>query len=322
MHHLFFDYPTESLLGPPYEPYVLDTLQGEISELDIWQGSQGTYFAPPPFQSFVGSDATCMLLGFDALTNEGANLYIDIGTNTEVSVIRDGDGWIGSAASGPAFEGMSLECGVPALPGSIVGTTIDPSTLSPRNEILGGCRPIGICGTGVVSVLAELKQRGLMNREGSLGRSTESVWLTEVRGSRSYVLSHAVDSGTGRQIYMSQRDVRMLQESKAAIGAAIKSLFEHAGLHSDQVSGLHLSGAFGINLQIRDAVEIGLFPELPNADIERIESAALRGADRILLSPEAIQKMDSLRQQLQYVDFETDSHFQKSYTASRFFEPL
>lgn len=322
MHHLFFDHAVDSLLDPPYESQVHEPEIGEISDLNIWEGASGVYYAPAPFRSFVGSDALCMLLGFKALEHSKADLFIDVGTNTEVSVFKDGEGWIGSAASGPAFEGMSLECGVEAVPGSIVGTSIDPRTLRPQNERLAGERPIGICGTGAVSVLAELKRKGLMNRAGSLDRSTDSLWLTEFGSSRSYVLSQAVDSGTGRPIYISQRDIRMLQESKAAIAASIVSLLTHSGLDADEVRRVHISGAFGMNLTIDDSVEIGLFPRLQNAVIERAESAAIRGAGRLLLSPDSLHDLEKIRRQLQYVDFESDASFQNAYTAARFFEPL
>ncbi len=322
MHHLFFDHAVDSLLDPPYESQVHEPERGEISDLNIWEGSSGVYYTPAPLQSFVGSDALCMLLGFKVLEHLESDLFIDVGTNTEVSVFKDGKGCIGSAASGPAFEGMSLDCGVEAVPGSIVVTSIDSQTLRPQNETLAGERPIGICGTGAVSVLAELRRKGLMDRTGSLDRSTDSLWLTEFGHSRSYVLSQAVDSGTGRPVYISQHDVRMLQESKAAIGASVMSLLAHSGLDTDEVCGVHISGAFGMNLNIDDSVEIGLFPKLHNAVFERAESAAIRGADRLLLSPDSLQDLERIRRQLQYVDFESDAFFQNAYTDARFFEPL
>ncbi len=322
MHHLFFGHAVDSLLDPPYESQVHEPEVGEISDLNIWAGASGTYYTPAPLQSFVGSDALCMLLGFKVLEHSEADLFIDVGTNTEVSVFKDGTGWIGSAASGPAFEGMSLECGVEAVPGSIIGSSIDSRTFRPQNETLADERPIGICGTGAVSVLAELKRKGLMNRAGSLDRSTDSLWLTELGGSRSYVLSQAVDSGTGRPIYISQRDIRMLQESKAAIAASIVSLLAHSGLDADEVRGVHISGAFGINLSIDDSVKIGLFPRMQNAVIERAESAAIRGADRLLLSADSLRDLERIRRQLQYVDFESDAFFQNAYADARFFEPL
>ena len=319
MHHLFYGLPVDDLLTPPYKTKTLNALDMHTGDLGIILSDGAMCYSPPLIGSFVGCDAVAVVLASGLMSSTETTLVTDVGTNTEIMIGHKGSLFMTSAASGPAFEGMALDCGMPANEGAISEVDIDAESHRPRVDIIGHGRPMGICGTGAVAALGALLDSGLLNSEGSLARNIESTWLSGRGDVVHYILIQATDSGTGRPIYISQIDIRMMQQSKAAIFAAIELLVDEASISASDVERFLLTGAFGSDLNISDAVKIGLFPQFQNAMIEQIPGGASSGADMILLNPELRDVASDIAGNTDYVDLMDNSKFELQFSKAQAF---
>ncbi len=279
MHHLFFDLPTESLLKPPYAAEYKDAIRISPRNVDLPLNPNAICYSPPIIESYVGSDAIAMMLVSEFPYSEKNTVSIDVGTNTEIAVLTRGKMWIASAASGPAFEGMSIQCGMPGDSGAIRSVEIPCPDSHPKLDVIGGGKPSGICGTGVVSVIASMLDTGILLPRGSFNRKISSPWLVFDTSIVHYILASPRESTNGSAIILTQPDIRMLQQSKAAIRGALELLLEHANITPEEVHHLNLTGVFGTGLSFDAAVRIGLFPAVPSAEIQQIPGGAIQGAD-------------------------------------------
>ncbi|MCK4280379.1 MAG: DUF4445 domain-containing protein [Candidatus Thorarchaeota archaeon] len=319
MHHLFYGLPVGDLLTPPYETKTLNALDMHTGNLGILLGDGAMCYSPPLISSFVGCDAVAVVLASGLMSSAETTVVADVGTNTEIMVGHKGNLLITSAASGPAFEGMSLDCGMPADEGAISAVQIDTTSHRPKVDIIDRGRPMGICGTGAVSTLGALLDSGLLNSEGSLARNIESTWLSGRGNVVHYILVQATDSGTGHPIYISQIDIRMMQQSKAAIFAAIELLVDEASISAGDVERFLLTGAFGSDLNMNDAIKIGLFPQFQNARIDQIPGGASSGADMILLNPELRDVASDIARNTGYVNLMDNSEFEFRFSKAQLF---
>ena len=256
-----------------------------------------------------------MLLACGFLEPTIDHVTIDVGTNTEISVKSSKGLWIASAASGPAFESMSIECGIPGSYGAINDVEIDQRTLQPTIEVMGGGKPRGICGTGAISALAAMLDRNIILPRGSFNRELDSRWLNLDSTAVYYILADNKVSATGQPIVISQPDVRMLQQSKAAIRGVLDVLLHEAGLNAEDVRNLYLTGIFGSGLQIEDAYRIGMFPDFSRAKIVQYSNGASLGADLLML-PENRGKVEELVRKLNYIEMSDNPEFKSRYFVS------
>jgi len=312
MHHLFFDLPTTSLLTPPYATETKGPVTGTAHEVALERIPAAQVYSPPIIGSFIGPDAVAVLLASSFLDREEIGMTIDVGTNTEVSVVTPNGVWIASAASGPAFESMTIQCGMEGERGAIKAVSINAKTFEPSLSIIDDTQPRGICGTGTISLLASLLETELLLPRGSLNRTVHSPWLSFDSDIAYFLVAPKDISSTGKDIVLSQPDVRMLQQSKAAIRATIDIVLQKSGLDSTEVKEVFLTGIFGSDLSIEDAYRIGLFPKFSNAKVIQSRNGAIRGAD-LLLSKTARQKIDKLVNIINHLEIMEDEEFNKLY---------
>ncbi len=313
MHHLFFDLQTDSLLRPPYEAEHKDQILILASDVDLPFASETNCYSPPIIESYVGTDAIAMMIASGFHDSERNLVSIDVGTNTEIAIMTNGKIWVASAASGPAFEGMSIQCGMPGDSGAIHSVKIDEPDLQPQNEVIGGGKPSGICGTGIVSAIASMLDTGIPHPRGSFNRSISSPWLVLDSPIVHYVLTMAHESSTGSSIVITQPDVRMLQQSKAAIRGAFELLLEQANLISDDIHQLNLTGVFGSGLSFDAAVKIGLFPVLSSTEVRQISGGAIQGAD-LLHRKEYQQNAERISSEAIHINLTDNPDFQAKFT--------
>jgi uncharacterized 2Fe-2S/4Fe-4S cluster protein (DUF4445 family) len=242
-------------------------------------------------------------------------LFIDIGTNCEI-VLGNGERLMSTAApAGPAFEAASIRCGMRAAPGAIevVSITDDGITL----QVIGDVAPVGICGSGLVDVIAELARTGLLD---SSGRFLSDERIAEVRpdladrfverdGERLFVLATAEESGEGNDVFLSQRDVRELQFAKAAISTGWKLLLEEFGVEESEIQQVLLAGSFGTYLSARSAIGIGLVPQIPVMRIVSAGNVAGEGAKMALLSDSERHGAHALLDEIHYVELSDRTDF-------------
>ncbi len=321
MHHLFYDLSTRSLLAPPFKATGKEVVSVSAQELGLPISENAICYSPPIVESFVGPDALMLLLVSGALESEGNLVAIDVGTNTEIAVLSQRGLWMASAASGPAFEGMSLACGMPAEQGAISAVQLGEDFI-PRIHVIGGGNAKGICGSGAISAMAGLRDVGLMNTKGSIRRDVDSEWLKVGPGGPRLILANAFSSASKKPIFFSQSDVRMLQQSKAAISGAIRLLLRKAQCPSSEVSKFFLTGAFGTALNLDDAYRIGLFPSMRNAEVQQVQGGAIQGADMIVSDPALRSKIEKVPDKVSYIELTDNPEFQEYYLESQHFIPM
>ncbi len=313
MHHLFFGLSTNSLLKPPYHAEHKNSILVKSSDVGLELHDDTLCYSPPIIESFVGNDAVAMMVASGFMESDSSIVSIDVGTNTEIAALNHGKIWIASAASGPAFEGMSIECGTPGDMGAINNVKIDPITFRPHYEVIGNVKPSGICGTGVVSAIASMLETGILFARGSFNRGRSTPWLITDGTIIHYILAKASETATNSNIFLTQPDIRMIQQSKASIRAALGTVLQNARLVPNDVSELFLTGVFGTGLVLENAYRIGLLPEMSNAEIKQVCGGASIGAD-LLHNYEFRESAEKLVSEANHIELTDNPDFKKKFT--------
>ncbi|MHA2142582.1 MAG: ASKHA domain-containing protein [Candidatus Thorarchaeota archaeon] len=321
MHHLFYDFSTKSLEAPPFKATGKGAVSIPALDVGLTLGNEAICYSPPIIESFIGPDALMLLIISGALESDENLVAIDVGTNTEIAVRSPRGLWMASAASGPAFEGMSLACGVPGEPGAISTVELGANH-DPRIEVIGGGLATGICGSGAISAMASLRSMGLMNTKGSIRRDASYDWLKIEPSGPRLILASAFNSKVKKPIFLSQSDIRMLQQSKAAIAGVIRLLLRKAHCSSSEMSQFFLTGAFGTALNLDDAYRIGLFPRFENAQCRQLQGGAIKGADLILTNSKLRSEIEKVPDKISYIELTDNPEFQESYLKSQHFIPI
>jgi len=321
MHHLFYGLSTKSLQAPPFRATGKEAISVPALDVGLQLGKDVICYSPPIVESFIGPDALMLLIVSGALDSDQNLVAIDVGTNTEIAVRSPRGLWMASAASGPAFEGMSLACGIPGEIGAIAGVELG-ATHEPRITVIGGGNPKGICGSGAISAMASLRDMELMNAKGSIRRDAALEWLKIEPSGPRLVLANAFRSVTKKSIFLSQSDVRMLQQSKAAIAGAMRLLLRKAKCSPPEVNQFFLTGVFGTALNLEDAFKIGLFPRFENAHFRQLEGGAIMGADMILKDLNLRSEIEKAPDRISYIELTDNLEFQEYYLKSQHFIPI
>ena len=302
MHHLFLGISPASLAAAPYHPAVYEALVRNAADLDLHAAPDCSVYFPPNIAGFVGGDTVACMTALRPDLGEGWTLLLDIGTNGEI-VLGCRDRIIAcSAAAGPAFEGAGISCGMRGSAGAISHVRL----LDGRWELetVGGQKPVGICGSGLLDAAAWLLRSGQMDETGLL--------LDE----GPVLLADGSQSGNGKAICLTQKDIRQLQLAKGAICAAVLLLCEHAGISPGQIQSVLLAGAFGSFLSPDSACRIGLIPQELSGRVRAVGNAAGTGACMMALDPEKRQAAQMLASRTEYVELASLPQFQDVFVES------
>jgi len=280
MLHLAANVNPHSLGHLPFASTLNTPEQRPAQQLGLNISPEGTILLPPVVSGFVGADITAGMLATGLKELPGATLFIDIGTNGEMVLNRDGKMLATSTAAGPAFEGMNISCGMRALPGAVeffkIGTDGHIVIRTIADE-----PAVGLCGSGLIDVVAELIGTGAIDGNGKLLRqaaataSPAAEHLTEVDGKPAFKVSDSV--------YLLQKDVRQVQLAKAAVRVGIDLLLREAGLRAEQLDRVLVAGSFGFHLRTESLIRLGLLPKEFADKVEFVGNTALSGA-RLLLT--------------------------------------
>jgi len=248
--------------------------------------------------------------------DEELSLLFDIGTNGEV--VLGNKEWLicCSASAGPAFEGGGMECGMRAMEGAIERVAVTPSDRIVYQTI-GGARSRGICGSGLIDLVAELFRADYIDKAGRFQMDSRPH-LREGEDGREFVLVPAEQSGTGQDVVITEPDIAIFVRSKGAVYTAAETLLEHLGLSFEDVERVYISGGFGNYLDIANAITIGLMPDLPRERFHFIGNGALAGARMALLSREALEEVERIASLTTYFDLSTDPKFMQDFSRSLF----
>ncbi|MCL2882889.1 MAG: ASKHA domain-containing protein [Coriobacteriia bacterium] len=315
MVHLLLGIPPENIRLDPYVPSVNYVPIYRAGELGIEICPDAPVLIAPSVGSYVGGDIStgllCTQLAYDS---EDIFLFLDIGTNGEL-ILGNNEFLLGCACSaGPAFEGGGITQGMRASMGAIERVAIDAVTGLATYSVIGGHAPKGICGSGMISLVASLMRSGWIDSAGQLDRERECAAI-EVAGRQA---SYIIEPNEGMRVAVSENDIQNIVRAKAAIFSACLLLLQNVGLSFDDLSGMVIAGGFGRYLDIDDATMIGLIPKAMHDKVRFQGNTSVSGANLALVSEHHRKLLDQTAKRITYIDLSTDLGYMDQYSAALF----
>ncbi len=305
IHHLFLRLPVSQLGLSPYVPAVRSAMDIKARDLGL-QLAPGAYVhLLPNIAGYVGADHVAMLLATRIAEAENVVLALDIGTNTEICLNHNGKMASVSCASGPAFEGAQIKFGMRAAPGAIEHVRLSGDKL--EIQTIANVPPVGICGSGLLDVVAQLRLNNVLDAG---GRMWQHSLVRKRDGIAEFVL---VERDGQDAITVSQKDVRALQLAKAAIRVGIRALLEAEGLSEDNIDKVIIAGAFGTFIDVESAITIGMLPHLPLDRFRQVGNAAGTGARLALISQSQRLQAQQIALRDGYIELATIPDFSHKY---------
>ena len=318
MIHLLLGLPPEHIRLAPYTPTVMAPTGLSAVEIDLEVNPAAAVFVAPAAGSYVGGDITAGLLCTDLPEAAEPELFMDLGTNGEV-VVGNREFLLSCACSaGPAFEGGGIRHGMRAALGAIDRVTVDPGSGAPTIRVIGDARPRGICGSGMISLVAELFVGGLLDGAGKLDRSGRYPAIRQEGRQAVCGVAPAHTSELGIPIEVSETDIQNVMRAKAAVYCACALMLGEVGLSFGDLARVHIAGGFGRFMDVEEAIAIGLLPDLPRERFHYLGNASLRGAALALVSALARRRLGDLTRRMTYVELSTDPAYMKQYTGALF----
>jgi uncharacterized 2Fe-2S/4Fe-4S cluster protein (DUF4445 family) len=317
MIHLLLEMPVSQLTKAPFVAATSSALDVRADRLGLHMAPGAFVHIPPSIGGFVGADHVAMILASDLDRTDKVVLGIDIGTNTEIAIHKPGTSFITSAscASGPAFEGAHVHDGMRAATGAIEKVRITEHMV--KLVTIDDAPAIGLCGSGIIDTVAELYRSGLIDKHGRLQRNHARVRSNQPVP--DFVLVPAEKSGTAGDIVINQNDINEIQLAKGAIQAGINILLEVTDTKPVDVEEVIIAGAFGSFLNVKNAIAMGLFPELPKARYRQVGNAAAVGAIWILVSKTARLRAQRIAAEAHYHELTTYPKFSRKFALGMLF---
>lgn len=318
MTHMLLGIDPEYMIAEPYVPVVRRALSVASNRIGIACNPNSGLFSFPAVSDFIGGDIIADILACGMGERDDISLLIDIGTNFEV--VLGNREWMFSCAgaAGPALEGGEVLYGMRANPGAIEKMTIDPATLKPVYATINGIKPKGICGSGLIDFLAGLLSACVIDRTGRINMEIKNPRIRPGRSVPEFVVAFASDTDIGKDIVITQNDVKSLIMSKASVHAACITLMKAAGVTRDDIANIYFAGAFGNYINKTNAITIGLIPEIPVDRIKNIGNGAVTGANIALIDRTKRKMLDTIARKIAYIELNAEPSFMDEYTSSTF----
>lgn len=324
MHHLFLGLDPQYIGQSPYIPVTSELVVTKATDLDIHMNKAGKILVLPNIAGFVGADTVAVLLATEMDTSEDIKLMMDIGTNGEIVLGRKGRLFACSAAAGPAFEGAQITSGMRGAVGAIDHVYFGEDLFY---SVIGEGKPRGICGSGLLDVVAGLLELGIIDTRGNFV-SDEKVknpkaevfkkLVIEHEGNKAFLLVDEASTIHGRPILITQQDIRQLQLAKGAMATGVKILMEKYGISEDDIKEVLLAGAFGNYLNPHSACVVGLIPKELEGKITMVGNAAGTGSKIALLSREEYKRAANIASSVEYVELATYPNFTNIFAKSMY----
>ena len=309
MHHLFAGLPVEQLGLSPCVPAVSNSLEIPAERLNLGIAPDATIHLLPNIAGYVGADHVAMLLATRLYQEKGVAIGVDIGTNTEISLVKAGQIYSCSAASGPAFEGAHIHNGMRASAGAIERIQIIDGQV--RVFTIENHAAIGICGSGILDAVAEMHKAEVINEKGAFQQ--EHPLVRTGGQTPEFVLVPSEQTGHGKDIALTRKDINEIQLAKSAIRVGIDILMDVAGVKVDEIEEFIIAGAFGSYINVSSAVQIGMFPSLPLERFHQVGNAAGIGAKQSLVSLRMRHVAAEIARQVRYVELTVYPEFQSRF---------
>lgn len=318
MTQLMLKVNPRSIRRAPYVPAA--TLYPPIKAADLGMnlGEHVTALVYPAVSSYVGGDIVAGVMGSGIYRSEDLTLYLDIGTNAEI-VIGNQD-WLACAAcsAGPAFEGGGLKFGMRAAKGAIEDFSIDPITLEPMIITIGNVRPKGICGSGLITMVAVMFEMGIINNLGKFDRDLDTPRIREDNGVYEYVLAWKDETQIDRDVTLTEIDIENLIRAKGAIYSGCMTLLTEVGMSIGEIEHIILAGGFGSYVNLEKAIAIGLLPELDADKVTYIGNGSLMGARMSSLTNRIRKDVVEVTKKMTNFELSDTNSYMDNYVAALF----
>ncbi|MCK5560353.1 MAG: DUF4445 domain-containing protein [Thermoplasmata archaeon] len=319
MHHLFLKLNPEGLAAAPYVPVCNNAFYNDNDQFDLKINPAGYLYSLPIVAGYLGADAVAMILSAGIDKSDELKLTIDLGTNGEI-ILGSQNKIIGcSTAAGPAFEGGHITHGTRAVEGAIDSVKIidkEPPELA--FTTINNTKPIGITGSGLVDVVAELLKAGVIDASGKFVPAPKAFQerLNKTKDGLEFTAVEADQTQTGKPITLTQQDIREVQLTKAAINAGIQILMAELRVRHQDLSEVLMAGAFGNYINKSSALTIKLLPDIPLEKLKTIGNAAGSGAKLALLSITERDRAEDIAKNIEYIELSDNKEFQDLFVES------
>jgi uncharacterized 2Fe-2S/4Fe-4S cluster protein (DUF4445 family) len=302
----------------PYVPASRIYPRIKACDLGIDLDDHVTALVYPQVSSYVGGDIVAGVMGSGMYRTEKMTLFLDIGTNAEV-VLGNQD-WMACAAcsAGPAFEGGGIEFGMRAAKGAIEDFSIDPETLEPMIVTIGSVRPKGICGSGLITMVAVLFEMGVINNQGKFDRDLDTSRIRETNNVWEYVLAYKDETQIDRDIVINEIDIENLIRAKGAIYSGCMTLLAEVGMGPDNIDQIILAGGFGSYVDLEKAMIIGLLPEIDPERVIYVGNASLLGARMSALTNSIREEVVGVTNMMTNFELSETPSYMDNYVAALF----
>ncbi len=318
MTHLLLGLETKYLREKPYIPVASHFPWYSATEMDMGLPGHVNTYLSPCVASYVGGDIVSGVVGIGIHKTERLTLFIDIGTNGEI-VLGNQD-WMACAAcsAGPAFEGGGIKHGMRATTGAVEVVHIHPESFEPMILTIGGKRAKGICGSGIISLLAGLFEAGVIDRQGKFRRDLDTWRVRQGREGWEYVVVEKDATQIDTDIVFTEADIENLIRAKGAMFAGYQTLLESVGMTVQDIEQVILAGNFGSYIDLEQAITIGLLPDIERDRFFFAGNTSLLGAKAMALSSKAIEDARKVADMMTHFDLSDNARFMDHYVSSLF----
>jgi len=317
MNHLLLGLHADPVRMEPFVPSFFRANGILARDIGLKLNPMAELVLAPNIGSYVGGDVIAGTLVSMIWNDPAMSLFIDLGTNGEL-VFGNNEFMMSCACSaGPAFEGGDISCGMRATDGAVEACTIDKETMEPTMSVVGGVQPAGICGSGIIDVIAELFRCGIINGKGKFVREGERVRYDKY-GMGSYVLAWQKDTGGVKDVEINEVDIDNFIRAKGAIFSAIQTMLLSLGFDASMVERVYVAGGIGSGINMKNAVTIGMFPDIPLENFHYIGNSSQTGAYAMVLSSQAKEKVFELGSSITYLELSNEPGYMDSFVAACF----
>ncbi len=318
MTHLFLGIVPKWIIREPYIPVVNVPALIRASEIGINISPFAKVFVFPNIGSYFGGDLIAGILYSGIYKKKETSILVDVGTNAEV-VLGNSDWLVACAgAAGPALEGGVTKIGMMAAPGVIDRVIINPETLEFNIHTIDEKTPVGICGSGLIDLCAQLFLSGILDIRGKFIISAANVNIQEQDGIKHLILVPKKDSKTGLDLTISQIDIDSLIRSKAAMFTILETIVRTVGVSLSEIATFYVAGTFGSFINPKSAISIGMLPDLCLDSYVSIGNSSLEGATIALFDNKSIEELNKIRDQITYIELNVNHEFMNRFSAAKF----
>ena len=319
MNHLLMGVDADPVRMEPYIPTFFKTNSLFASDIGLKVNPDAHIILAPNIGSYVGGDITAGAFVSMIWNKPEFSIFIDLGTNGEI-VFGNSDFLMSCACSaGPAFEGGDISCGMRATDGAIEAIKLDKETLEPTYSVIGdpGTKPVGLCGSGIIDMIAELFRCGVINPKGKIIREGRRIRRDEF-GMGSYIIAFEEEAGSVKDVELTEADIDSFIRAKGAIFSAIRTMLSYCDFDISMIENVYVAGGIGSGINMGNAIEIGMFPDIPVEMYHYLGNTSLAGAYAMLYSTEAERKVYEIAQNMTYIELSNVPTYMDEFVAACF----